>query len=114
MTWVKGQSGNPGGRRPGRRMKLTGKFLDDVELEWRKHGKKVLEAVRLNNPRDYMNMTAKIVMGLMPKDVDVNQSIVAELKNLGDDALNERIEQLERNRGAIANGGVVSPKERVH
>lgn len=66
----KGRSGNPKGRPKGSRNKLTQKFLADVEKDWKKYGKDVLESVRTLNPGVYF----KIVSSLIIKDdPEINQ-----------------------------------------
>ena len=69
-SYRKGQCGNPSGRPKGSRNKLTQKFLIDVEKDWKKYGKDVLESVRTSNPSVYF----KIVSSLIVKDApEINQ-----------------------------------------
>src|SRR5574338_1229888 len=65
MPWVKGQSGNANGRAKGRRVRITERFLRDLELVWREKGRDALYAAAETEPAQF----AKLAQGLLPKDV---------------------------------------------
>jgi Family of unknown function (DUF5681) len=51
--WQPGQSGNPAGRRPGSRNKLSEEFLQGVHRTWQAHGDRALEAMAINDPSNF-------------------------------------------------------------
>jgi hypothetical protein len=61
----KGKSGNPKGRPKGSRNKLSERFLADVARDWSKHGREVLDNVRVLQPGIYF----RVVAGIISKDV---------------------------------------------
>jgi hypothetical protein len=66
-AWVKGVSGNPGGRPEGARVKLGENFLRDALGAWTKHGKAVLEVMAVEEPAKF----AQMVAGILPKELNV-------------------------------------------
>src|SRR5574338_445314 len=75
MPWVKGQSGNANGRAKGRRVRITERFLRDLELVWREKGRDALYAAAETEPAQF----AKLAQGLLPKDT--NLTVTHELSN---------------------------------
>ena len=69
MTFVKGQSGNPTGRVPGSKNKISEKFISAITADFEKHGELVIERVRNDKPENYL----KIVADLVPKDYNIGQ-----------------------------------------
>lgn len=63
----KGQSGNPAGRKPGSRQKLSDNLLATIAADFAKHGQKTLDRVRETDPTGYM----KIVVSLVPKELAI-------------------------------------------
>lgn len=57
----RGRSGNPDGRPKGSRNKLTEKFLADIAKNWNKHGKEVLDQVRVSEPGVYLKVVASLI-----------------------------------------------------
>lgn len=71
MTFVKGQSGNPKGRIPGSKNKISEKFITALTADFEQHGETVIERVRSEKPENYL----KIVADLVPKDFNVNGNV---------------------------------------
>jgi hypothetical protein len=69
MTFVKGQSGNPNGRVPGSKNKISEKFISALTADFEQHGETVISQVRAEKPEQYL----KIVADLVPKDVNLGQ-----------------------------------------
>jgi hypothetical protein len=69
MTFVKGQSGNPTGRVPGSKNKISEKFISAITADFEQHGETVIEQVRIEKPENYL----KIVADLVPKDYNIGQ-----------------------------------------
>lgn len=74
----KGQSGNPKGRPPGSRNKITEDFLSAVAEDFGKHGVAVVQQVREEKPVAYLEMVAALV----PKNVDLGVSADAGFLDL--------------------------------
>jgi hypothetical protein len=83
------------GRPKGARNRLAKKFLEDLMADWEAHGAKMISIMRREDPVAYV----KAVASLVPKEVEVVSSVVAEL---GDDELASFIEMLrERLRASV-------------
>jgi hypothetical protein len=69
-----------GGRPVGARNKLATRFLDDLEKQWRKSGRRALERTAEDDPVAF----TKIVAGLMPREIagtlDVNIDLFAKAR----------------------------------
>jgi hypothetical protein len=65
LVWKPGQSGNPAGRPPSSRQKISERLLQDLAAIWEEHGKTVLERLAKDDP----GKLATIAYGLLPKDV---------------------------------------------
>ena len=74
----KGKSGNPKGRPKGSRNKLSEKFIADVEKDWRKHGKEILDNVRSLQPGLYLKVVASIISKDIPEQVADEDSVYYE------------------------------------
>lgn len=71
MPFVKGQSGNPAGKPPGSKNKISEKFITALTADFEQHGETVIERVRNDKPENYL----KIVADLVPKDFNVEGNI---------------------------------------
>jgi hypothetical protein len=95
--WVKGQSGNPGGRTPGLRNKLQNGFVAALADDFATHGPAAIEAARLEDPVGYL----KLVASLLPKDVKLDARPLADWT---DEELVRTIDLIERYMAAVATG----------
>ena len=64
MPFIKGQSGNPAGRKPGSRNKFQEDFWRDLAKLWETEGAAALERVLKNDPSTFLRVAA----GLLPKE----------------------------------------------
>jgi hypothetical protein len=62
-----GQSGNPAGRKPGSRGKLSEAFLAALCEDFAEHGRETIERVRNEKPDAYL----KVIASILPKQIDV-------------------------------------------
>jgi hypothetical protein len=68
-----GQSGNPAGKPKGCRNKLQEDMLAMFCDDWRQHGAAAIEAMRNNNPADYV----KVAVALLPRQMAVEATVKA-------------------------------------
>jgi hypothetical protein len=77
-TFARGHRGGPG-RPVGSRNRLATSFLDDLQRQWAKSGKKALERTATDDPVAF----TKIVAGLLPREmlasINVNTNIDVNL-----------------------------------
>ena len=86
--FVKGMARLPGaGRAKGVKNRLSHKFLEDLEAEWQEGGRVALKICRIEKPVEF----AKLVAGLLPKELEVSHS---QLSELSDDELQVFINEL--------------------
>jgi Family of unknown function (DUF5681) len=71
--WRPGQSGNPAGRRPGSRNKLSEDFLLRLHATWLEHGDRALAAMAVNDPSNFV----RVVASLMPRQIDLSVGVDA-------------------------------------
>lgn len=62
-----GTSGNPSGRKPGSRNKLTEAFISALALDFDAHGPVIIAKVRKQNPVAYLRLCASLV----PKQIEL-------------------------------------------
>lgn len=68
-TWFQpGQSGNPAGRKPGSRNRLSENFLKAMADDFDEHGVEAIQKVRQDDPAKYLTVVAQLV----PKETDIN------------------------------------------
>jgi len=107
----KGQSGNPNGRPKGSRNKLSEQFVADLQEDWEENGAEVIKQVRAEKPDVYM----KVISQILPKDVNVTHGLEEDLKQMPEETIKERLEQLyEQLGGADAITASISTDERTH
>jgi hypothetical protein len=57
----KGVSGHPGGKPKGARNRLQAKFLKALAADFQAHGQAAIEAVRVDDPAQYLRIVASLV-----------------------------------------------------
>jgi hypothetical protein len=82
--WKPGQSGNPSGRRPHSRNRLTEAFLKDMIADWEANGAKAIVTFREERPHEYV----KLFAGLLPRKFEMK---VSEYDELSDEQLDARL-----------------------
>jgi len=63
--WKPGQSGNPNGRPPGARSKLSAAFIKALSDNFEKHGVDTVDKIREEKPDVYLNVIGKLMPKLM-------------------------------------------------
>lgn len=103
-----GQSGNPGGRPVGARVRVTVAFLNALADDFEKHGAKAIERTREEEPGTYM----KVCAGLLPKQVEQ----MNPLEELNDAQLHAAIALLRSQivEGAGAGAGAAGGTSQTH
>lgn len=71
MTWQKGISGNPLGRKKGVREHLTKEFVSDLAEAWKKDGAKALQRVAKDDPTSFCKLAASLV----PRDIKIQHDV---------------------------------------
>jgi len=67
MSWKPGESGNPKGRPPGSRNRLTSAFINALATDFEVNGTVAIERCRTNDPAAYL----RLLVSLVPKKLDV-------------------------------------------
>jgi hypothetical protein len=91
MPFQPGQSGNPGGGRPGsrHRQQLNGEFIAALLRDFRHGGPAAIAKVRKNQPAAY----CKLLTLLCPRDVKVEHS--GGVKAMTDEQIEQAIEAIQ-------------------
>jgi len=83
MAWTKGQSGNPSGRKPGSRNKLSERVIRDVLADWRAHGAEAIARCRAENATAYLRVVASLVPNRVDVQANGGYSLIDILRELG-------------------------------
>ena len=86
MPWPKGVSGNPQGRPPGARDKLSSIFLKELLDDYTTHGKDAIVRLRENEPGQYVRLIASLLPQYRFVDVDSTVTLVDLLTGIALDA----------------------------
>ena len=87
--WQPGQSGNPGGRKPGSRNRLSEEVVFSFLRDWHAHGDHALAKLRRTQPAVY----CKLAVMLVPREQRVEH--VNAVAGLSDEKLAAMIAELE-------------------
>jgi hypothetical protein len=101
-AWVKGKSGNPGGKAVGARNRLQGKFLHALADDFEAHGRQAIANAREADPLGYV----RCIASLMPKQFEKS----SPLEDLTDDELCAGIEFLKSRLSISVGEGVGETK----
>ncbi len=84
MPWKAGQSGNPKGRPPGSRDRLTSALFDKLADDFKCNGKKAIQDCRKDDPAAYL----RLIASLAPKEFagEVTHNYVALMPAVADNA----------------------------
>jgi len=90
-----GVSGNPAGRRPGSKNRLTDVFMTAIVDDFTEHGAAAIAQVRRDDPGLYL----RIIGALVPRELVVQREREpnVDIENLSFTDLMELVERLERN-----------------
>ena len=86
--WQRGQSGNPAGRRPGSRQRLSDDFMRALSDDFAEHGPATIARLRESEPATYV----RVIASLMPRTLEPSRP----LEELGDDELIGAIDLVRR------------------
>jgi hypothetical protein len=86
--WQRGQSGNPAGRRPGSRQRLSDDFLRALSDDFAEHGPETIARLRDSDPATYV----RVIASLMPRTMEPTRL----LEELTDDELVGAIDLVRR------------------
>ena len=94
--WQRGVSGNPAGRKPGSRNRLSEAVICALLRDFSKHGEKAIAKVRRTHPAAYL----KICVLLVPRENKVEH--VNPVSGLSDEELDAMIQELQERIAAKA------------
>ena len=67
--FIKGQSGNPGGKPVGARNRIQGDFIRAVADDFEQHGRDAIQRCRLEKPDVYL----RVIASMMPRNLRESQ-----------------------------------------
>lgn len=69
--FVKGQSGNPGGKPVGARNRVQGDFIRAIAEDFEQHGRDAIQRCRLEKPDVYL----RVIATMMPKELQESRPL---------------------------------------
>lgn len=83
-----------GGRQPGSRNKLQGKFIDALVKDFAENGEDTIRIVRVEKPAEYL----KIIASVLPKEFLVTPGAVDEMT---EEEINEALAKVRAARNSV-------------
>ena len=102
-----GVSPNPGGRPIGARNRIQGDFLNALADDLERHGRKVIEKAREEDPLGYL----RVIASLMPKELETRKT---PFDDISDEELEASIITMRAIIDAQANGNDKGPPTGVN
>jgi hypothetical protein len=90
-----------GGRPKGARSKLSTEFFDDLYETWQQHGAVALKKMAIDDPKDFVRVTAQ----LMPKEFEIKRPV----EELGDAELADLIAVVQQLAEQVGSEGADAP-----
>lgn len=112
MTWQKGQSGNPAGRKVGIREHLTKEFVSDLAEAWKKDGANALQRVAKDDPTSFCKLASQLV----PRDIKIQHDInlVSDIIKLASQRSVEALELRDKDTRVIEHESKTLPVDTLN